>query len=209
MSKFKVQIKFKFKNPKFLSFGILILFGIWILVFGFWRPAYAAPNIDATNHWAWNDVIGWIDFQFEGNPNVEVRDDGLLGYASSTVGFISLDCATGPPGSSCAVSYRVNNANGMLSGWAWNDTIGWISFNCADRGVCGTANYFVRVSGEEFSGWAWNDAIGWISFNCADTGVCGQVGYKVATTWGSPGTTGTLDSVIFDSGVAGGPLWHT
>ena len=59
------------------------------------------------------------------------------------------------------------------------------------------------------SGWAWNDTIGWISFNCADTGVCGQVGYKVATTWVSPVTTGTLDSVIFDSGVAGGPLWHT
>ncbi len=171
--------------------------------------ALAASNIDATYRWAWNDVIGWIDFQFGANPNVEVRDDRLLGYASSSVGYISLECATGPPGSDCSVSYGVSNTNGTLSGWAWNDAIGWISFNCANTATCGAANYAVRVSGGEFSGWAWNDAIGWISFNCANTVTCGEVDYKVRTDWSPPVATGILESAIFDSGVKGGPLWHT
>ena len=31
-------------------------------------------------------------------------------------------------------------------GWAWGDmVVGWISFNCADRGVCGTSNYKVLL----------------------------------------------------------------
>ena len=31
-------------------------------------------------------------------------------------------------------------------GWAWSSNIGWISFNCADRGVCLTSDYKVMTS---------------------------------------------------------------
>ena len=58
-----------------------------------------------------------------------------------------------------------------LHGWAWSDTIGWISFNCVDGGTCASANYGVQidtVSGE-FSGHAWSENIGWISFNRSET----------------------------------------
>jgi len=52
-----------------------------------------------------------------------------------------------------------------VSGWAWSETIGWISFNCTDRGVCGTSNYGVNIDGSgNFSGYAWSENIGWINF---------------------------------------------
>ncbi len=73
-----------------------------------------------------------------------------------------------------------------VSGWAWavrqNDVaginvesgIGWISFNCTDRGVCGNSNYGVNInnnwgsaSAGNFSGYAWNEEVGWIAFEKA------------------------------------------
>lgn len=86
-----------------------------------------------------------------------------------------------------------------ISGWAWSQNIGWISFNNKDCDTnnngyvdvaCGSVddtsvpskNYTVRVAEfnrfsslpanttDPFSGWAWSSNIGWISFNGSDTG---------------------------------------
>lgn len=175
--------------------------------------------------WAWNDVIGWIDFRFDALPNVNVSDSELTGYASSSVGYIALNCnASNPTGVIlCGTSnFKVlNNVSGELSGWAWNDQIGWISFRCQD---CATSNYGVNIviseSGThcsnigplppttcgDFTGWAWNDVIGWISFNCANSGTNGcstpGIQYKVKTSWEPPPPTlpdGSLVSSIFDT----------
>jgi hypothetical protein len=53
-----------------------------------------------------------------------------------------------------------------LSGWAWSENIGWISFNCEDLGVCGVSDYAVsfNASSGKFSGFAWAETIGWINF---------------------------------------------
>lgn len=77
-----------------------------------------------------------------------------------------------------------------LGGWAWSETIGWISMNFEncdkDRNgisdgtpascpAAGTtmASYGVNVdSSGNLSGWAWSSWIGWISFNLAETGSC-------------------------------------
>ncbi len=61
-----------------------------------------------------------------------------------------------------------------VSGFAWSDNIGWISFNCANfgDGGCGV-NYGVNVGDPDeegvriLSGYAWSDAIGWITFSPA------------------------------------------
>jgi hypothetical protein len=47
-----------------LSVALLIL----LVVFGsiFLKYGRAATNIDPTNHWAWNDIMGWIDFYNSG-----------------------------------------------------------------------------------------------------------------------------------------------
>ena len=59
-----------------------------------------------------------------------------------------------------------------LSGWAWSENIGWISFNNTSGG--GTVNYGVHIdpSTGNFSGYAWSENIGWISFNEADLEGC-------------------------------------
>ncbi|MCK4386614.1 MAG: hypothetical protein KAV41_00820 [Candidatus Pacebacteria bacterium] len=60
-----------------------------------------------------------------------------------------------------------------VSGYAWSDNIGWISFNCLDAGTCGTANYGVNIAiNGNMSGYAWSDNIGWISFNESDLSGC-------------------------------------
>ena len=66
-----------------------------------------------------------------------------------------------------------------VHGWAWSDTVGWISFNCTEGGpnqndVCSTSSYGVNIdpSTGEMSGYAWSDNVGWISFKQADLAGC-------------------------------------
>jgi hypothetical protein len=170
--------------------------------------AQAATNINATSseHFAWNDVIGWIDLY---NTNsIVVSPTGVSGYASSSAGSISLDCSTSPAGNICGTSnYRVTNDGlGNLSGWGWNDSYGWISFDCNNNAGCGTSNYRVLVNPTTgvFTGYAWNDLIGWISFNCSNTSGCGVWGVGGGGGGYATSTNGWLDSSPFDTGVTGG-----
>lgn len=195
------------------TIGISFLFGVAVLFFGT-SEVFAATNINpATNeHWAWNDIVGWIDFYQGGSSDVWVASNATTtGYASSSAGDISLDCATTRNGPICAQSnYGVyNDGSGNLSGWGWSDQYGWISFWCRNHDPACTPNYRVVIDGGSghFSGWAWNDIIGWISFNCADLGsnYCQSVSdYKVATSWRANSTSGYLDSSTFDTGITSG-----
>ena len=59
---------------------------------------------------------------------------------------------------------------GQIYGYAWSETIGWISFNCADLGTCGTSNYYVNIDGSgNLTGYAWSENIGWIKFGGLNT----------------------------------------
>jgi hypothetical protein len=198
------------KIKKLFPFFILILefFVTFFVVFS----AISVTNIDSTNKWAWNDLIGWIDFY--GTNTVNVSSQQLTGYASSSAGDISLDCATTRNGNICGQSdYKVlNDGMGNLSGWGWNDNYGWISF-CGGQNTSncpGSTIYQVKINPTtgDFSDYAWNDIAGWISF-------CGQPGggggcasstysYKVNTFWRATSTTGYLDSSIYDTQVSGG-----
>lgn len=56
-------------------------------------------------------------------------------------------------------------ADTEITGYAWSDTIGWISFS-------GT-NYGLSVASDgDITGYAWSDNIGWISANSADLAGC-------------------------------------
>jgi hypothetical protein len=189
--------------------------------------AFASTNISsvANQHWAWNDLIGWINFYSTGN--VTINASQLTGYATSSAGPISVDCATSPSGNICAPAngnYKVVNcatpagssactangnlASGVLVGWAWNDLIGWISFNCNNNNWCSTSTYGVYIdSSGNFHGYAWSDSIGWISFNCLDIGgsFCTNTSnYEVAGGWAPVAATGILDSPTLDTGLASG-----
>ncbi|MCL5017378.1 MAG: hypothetical protein M1155_01805 [Patescibacteria group bacterium] len=199
---------------KFLKFGLGKLFVIWILLFGSASVVFAATNIDSVNHYAWNDIIGWIDFY--GTNNVNISASSLTGYANSSVGYIAFDCATSPnPPAGCSTTYsnwKVTNTAGILSGWAWNDQIGWISFNCNNiQNPCISPVYGVSISGGDFTGWAWNDVVGWISFNCGNTGTCAPNGttYKVSIAGSGVPTQGSLTSSVFDTGSTAGVTYST
>ncbi|MBI3114400.1 MAG: hypothetical protein HYZ07_00385 [Candidatus Harrisonbacteria bacterium] len=161
-----------------------------------------------SEHWAWNDAAGWIDF-----TNVTATPPVLQGYGtSSAVGDVAMDCATTSIGNICATNnFKVaNDGYGNLSGWAWNDAIGWISFWCGNIAPadCQSSNYQVTIDGAgDFHGWAWNDSVGWLSFNCDHSGdggtnQCGMSSYKLKTTYvpGLPAQSGVLTSSIFDAG---------
>ena len=196
----KYDLKFKI-----FAFCVVVL----ISTFSIFHFADAATNIDFTYRYAWNDTIGWIDFYSTNNVNVASAQ--LTGYASSSDGYIALDCATSPNGDICATSnFKVSNAgNGNLTGWAYNDTIGWISFDSATASSSYSYQVLISPSTGVSSGWAWNDVVGWISFNCLDTNSCGVSDYKVKTAWRTVSATGTLISSIFDIQIIGGVAINT
>lgn len=75
------------------------------------------------------------------------------------------------------VTFSVNAALTFdhLGGYAWSDTIGWVSMSCKTGGptgndICASNNYEVVINQttKELSGHAWSDNIGWVSFNSED-----------------------------------------
>ena len=63
-----------------------------------------------------------------------------------------------------------------VSGYAWSETIGWISFNNTSDGSATSYGVNVDTTNKatggtgDFSGTAWSEHIGWVSFNRLDTG---------------------------------------
>lgn len=197
-------------NKKFLFF----LFSFCILGFSSSTVFGAVSTIDPVDHYAWNDIIGWIDF-YNTPGTIYVSSTTMTGYADSSIGEISFDCATSPtPPADCEASFpdwKITRSGTDLSGWAWNEDVGWISFDCHDNPDdpnCISTNYQVTLVDGEFLGWAWNDIIGWISFNCSDPGVCAESDYKVKYT-PEVATTASLISSTFDTGLAGGVVYNT
>lgn len=207
----------------------LIIAATLALLFGGVRLAKASTNVTSTPccHWAWNDAIGWIDFY--NTQTVSITSQNLTGYASSSAGDISLDCHTTRNGNICkpdwggtgSSDYQVtNDGNGYLSGWAWNDNYGWISFDCHNNNGCATSQYQVQVDPNTGNfdstdgyipkdDYAWNDVIGWISFNCDNNNGCSQSDYYVNTSWTTNATSGVLDSATFDTGIAQGAQFNS
>ncbi len=215
---------------KILIVGIIgLLLGIYS-GFSFFN-AKAETNISssATERYAWEDVDGWWDFY--STNSVMVWGTFVEGYASSSVGDISLDCATSPLGNICSTSnYGICNgpgphntdgscpngdASGILSGYAWNDTIGWISFNCdgsthGGTNQCALSNYKVDIDSDgNFTGYAWNDIVGWVNFNCSNSSSCATSNFKVNTAWRATSSVGYLESSIFDTQTTAGALLNS
>ncbi|KKW43568.1 MAG: Cell wall protein AWA1 [Parcubacteria group bacterium GW2011_GWB1_57_6] len=84
------------------------------------------------------------------------------------------------------------SATDSLSGYAWSDNVGWISFNCTNTGSCGTSNYGVTVNptNGEMSGYAWSDNVGWFSFQPGDVAGCPQAPCTPKVNQGNGTVTG-------------------
>jgi hypothetical protein len=55
---------------------------------------------------------------------------------------------------------------GVVSGWLWSDTIGWVSLNCTNiAGSCANASYAVTQNADgTWTGYGWADTVGWLQF---------------------------------------------
>jgi len=190
-----------------------------VLIFNSTPLALATPGtvgtVPSKDHWAWNDAAGWIDFagavvdDHELRNNVNSSVGSYVPLFDSSIREISLNCSTG--GNCSNIQFKVENDGiGYLSGYAWNDAIGWISF-CGGSGnpvpnPCpGNIVYYTAINPNGyFYGYAWNDVIGWISFNCVDIGLCQSIAYDVRTDWRPTSLVGWLESKTFDTNVSGG-----
>ena len=66
------------------------------------------------------------------------------------------------------LGFSSNILAGGLSGWAWSENVGWISFNCRNQNTCATVDYGVRIAADgNLIGHAWSSNIGWIDFDPA------------------------------------------
>lgn len=60
-----------------------------------------------------------------------------------------------------------------LKGWAWSDTIGWISLSCSNQNTCASIQYgLIKNADGTVSGHAWSEHVGWISAEPGDTIGC-------------------------------------
>lgn len=164
-------------------------------------PNLGAP-VNATNKWAWSGSggttagqanLGWVDFC----PDPTLAVPGPVGttkacvfvgattlrgwarieaFKSRPTGWISMSSQDVP---GAPVSWQVSRSGSTLSGWAWSEDFGWISFNCSDTGTCGAINYSVTIDGtNNFHGFAWSDQFGWLSMNSVEGG--GAVAYRIS-----------------------------
>ena len=87
---------------------------------------------------------------------------------------VSAENSVGEGQQSNEASARPDAYGNNVSGWAWSQNIGWVSFSCSNNNTCGTVNYGVNVNSDTglLSGYAWSQSIGWISFNQSDLSGC-------------------------------------
>ncbi len=83
--------------------------------------AFASTGtIDSTNKYAWGEKLGWVNFN-PTNGSVQVTDSGITGNIwSANYGWINLSPANGGV---------KNDGHGNLSDMAWGSNIGWVDFS--------------------------------------------------------------------------------
>lgn len=109
---------------------------------------------------AWSEKIGWLNFAAT-NGTVHVTDSQLTGYVwNKLYGWIKLNPTN---------SGVTNNAEGVLSGNAWGENIGWINFS----GVTINSNGVFTGSGS-------GDNTGVVNFSCTHCLV--QTDWRPAST---------------------------
>jgi len=86
-----------------------------------------------------------------------------------------------------------------VSGYAWSENIGWISFNNTTGG--GATNYGVDIEPDGvFSGYAWSENIGWISFNEGELSGCPTAPCQAKLDFGTKEISGWAKAVAGSNG---------
>ncbi len=176
----------------------------------FWVSVLAA-NIDSTYKYSWGENIGWLNW-----AEVTVYDECLTGYIwAENSGWIKTgdDSCAGSDCCQAGTNYGYendsnsadddgdginddwgvnNNEDGILSGYAWGENIGWVNFNNDYSTTTIDSNGY-------FTNYAWGENIGWLNMNCSNTDYCSTVDFKVKTSW-LPNVLPIASNVSIDSG---------
>lgn len=98
---------------------------------------------------AWSDTVGWISFS---SKDCDTDNDGTFEGNSEDGGPAPAGC----PSSGAAFTYsvQIDIDSDILSGYAWSDKIGWISFESASIAGCPSGTCDPRLDVNEFKGWA-------------------------------------------------------
>lgn len=136
-----------------------------------------------------------FDAHFDAHgENAKPADVSITGLGTSGLAPVNYEYAA------CTESkmgtFDGRNYEYALKGWAWNDNIGFISFNCTsgknDAGIevgvsCGSYDYGVYVSEDlgggkrELFGYAWSPTFGYIQFNDSEAAKTVASSSKVIT----------------------------
>ena len=104
------------------------------LIFSFISCEYAnAGSAHNIYGWAWSENIGWISFN---STNCDPDQDGIS-EGPATVPPASAGCSVGSSVPNYGVN--VNKETGIFNGYAWADSVGWITFNEAELAGCPTS----------------------------------------------------------------------
>ncbi len=72
-----------------------------------------------------------------------------------------------------AFAAEFDNLGNPFHGWAWNENIGWLSFNCENTDSCVASDYSVGAEDlndltARIAGCAWSEVVGWLCFDTPD-----------------------------------------
>jgi hypothetical protein len=112
--------------------GIVFSFLLFALTFSNTTPVFAGAGENVTG-WAWGGTAS-LDGAYQG------------------AGWISFNNLT--DGSATNYGVNVPATDGNLTGYAWSEHYGWLSFNSSDLGGCPTAPCSARRVGSTIQGWA-------------------------------------------------------
>ena len=133
----------------------------------------------------WSDNVGWMSVS---SRNCDTNNNGSYDAGDAA--------PSGCPTSGLAPSFQVllDEDTGILSGYAWSDSIGWISFN--ETSGCPTGTCQPKIVSNKMQGWVkaivadGNGWDGWISLgkqasDSVDYGVTRSVNTFSGYPWGS------------------------
>jgi hypothetical protein len=207
---------------------IFVLLTVSILFMFYLQPvAYAEPAVlpeGQITGWGWTDTFGWISLNCV-NVYAGENDAQLTGHCASDGNYEDYGVS-------------LNAGTGVISGYAWSDSVGWIDFN-PSVGAGSVGSLPTLSSGDDFahtvqmdtdtgylSGWAvatFNDTDpnnnAWIRFRAAndcntlgpdETNYCVRVNdNNYLTGWAWSGGDDGQGWIRFSESFSGGPYVQT
>lgn len=137
-------------------------------------PTTIGAGQSSTLIWSSTDVVSCVASGAWSGAKSTSGSQPTGALSAGTYSF-SIACSNSAGATAQATTNIQSNtpvSGGNLTGSAWSENIGWISFNSISDGSPTTYGVSVNTSTGALSGTAWSENIGWISFNPADVSGC-------------------------------------